>query len=325
MIDLLLRRELTLRVPPQPGRPAHLSAASGLVRLGASLYVVGDDENHLGVFPDSGNDPGELLRLIDGELPPDPHDRKKFKRDFEALVRLPPAGDAPFGALLALGSGSRKRRRTGILLTLDTRLVPVAAPRSIDMQPLYEELASHVDDLNIEGAAVLGDDFVLFLRGNDGAARNACVYYALQDVLDALARSSTMAALPPREIVLVDLGTRHGVTLGITDGVGLADGSLFFSAAAERTDNSYRDGECVGTVVGLLDRHGVLRQIEDVSPTVKLEGVDAELTPAGVRFLAVTDADDAAVPGRLLEGVGFGETRDVHNRGAGRTGGQFVR
>jgi hypothetical protein len=303
MINLRLLRELMLRVPPQPGRPAHLGAASGLVRLGASLYVVGDDENHLGVFPASGTQPGELLRLIDGELPPDPRDRKKLKRDFEALVRLPPAGDLPYGALLALGSGSKKRRRTGIVLSLDAGLAPVGTRRSINMQPLYEELASHVDDLNIEGATVLGDDFVILLRGNDGAARNACVYYALQDVLDALARSSTMAALPPREIVPVDLGRRHGVTLGITDGVGLPDGSLLFSAVAERTDDSYLDGECVGAVVGLLDRRGVLLNMEDVSPTVKIEGVDAELTPEGVRFLAVTDADDPAVAGKLLEGV----------------------
>ena len=126
---------------------------------------------------------------------------------------------------------------------------------------------------------------------------------ALQEVLDALARSSTIAALLPREIVFVELGKRNGVTLGITDGVGLADGTLFFSAVAERTDDSYRDGECVGAVVGLLDRHGVLMHLEDVSPIAKIEGLAAELTAEGVRFLAVTDADDAAVPGRLLEGM----------------------
>lgn len=49
--ELALLRELTLSRAPQAGRALHLSAASGLVCCGEWLYVIADDENHLGVFP----------------------------------------------------------------------------------------------------------------------------------------------------------------------------------------------------------------------------------------------------------------------------------
>ncbi len=57
---------------------AHLSAASGLVRVGERLYVVADDEVHLGVFDSSAmHAPGALLRLLEGDLPHDKGARKK--------------------------------------------------------------------------------------------------------------------------------------------------------------------------------------------------------------------------------------------------------
>ena len=74
----------TLRVDPaqHPRGQAHLSAASGLVRVRQRLYVVADDELHLGIFDEptaaqaqvaSDSNPehpiGSLLRLLEGSLP----------------------------------------------------------------------------------------------------------------------------------------------------------------------------------------------------------------------------------------------------------------
>jgi len=303
MIALTLQRELTLRSPPAPGRARHVSAASGLVRVGTHLYVVADDENHLGVFAVDGHAGGDLLRLVDGSLPDAPRERKKHKPDFEALILLPAFDGCPFGALFALGSGSKKRRHKGVLVPFDALLLPLGTPRVIDLSPLHETLARELDDLNIEGAAVTEHRLVLLQRGNDGVAGNACIDYALGDFLQALARNPEMAPLAPQAIHHVELGTRAGVTLGFTDATALPDGRLLFSAVAERTDNSYLDGECVGAVVGMLDRNGQVLRLEDVTPGYKLEGITADTTPDGVRFLAVTDADDAAVPARLVTGL----------------------
>ena len=104
-----------------PQGRAHLSAASGLVRSGTNLYVVADDDLHLGVFGEAGIAaapplPGHLLRLLDGDLPQEKALRKKAKPDFETLTHLPPLPGCAGGALLALGSGSLPNRETGVLL-----------------------------------------------------------------------------------------------------------------------------------------------------------------------------------------------------------------
>ena len=87
-----------------------MSAASGLVRSGAQLFVVADDELHLGVFEDTLGGggvltPGRVVRLFEGDLPNPKGPRKKAKPDLETLALLPPLPGCACGALLALGSG----------------------------------------------------------------------------------------------------------------------------------------------------------------------------------------------------------------------------
>ena len=79
MITLTKIRELDLADTGDAGMPRHLSAASGLVCVGSSIYVVADDELHLGVFDAAGNAPGRLLRLFDGELPAEKKPRARSR------------------------------------------------------------------------------------------------------------------------------------------------------------------------------------------------------------------------------------------------------
>lgn len=152
-----LLRELQL---PQ----AHLSAASALVRVAERLFVVADDELHLGLFDLGDPAPGRLVRLFEGSLPAEKKARKAAKPDLEALALLPAMADFAQGALLALGSGSTPDRQRGVLLGLTEQ----AAPRLIDLAPLYRPLHAQFADLNIEGGFLLGDEFLLLQRGNQG-------------------------------------------------------------------------------------------------------------------------------------------------------------
>lgn len=88
MIVPRIRRTLNLDAASQPGRPAHVSAASGLARSGHSLFVLADDENHLGVFPCEGSGAGNLVRIAEGTLPLDPKPRKRHKPDFESIAQV---------------------------------------------------------------------------------------------------------------------------------------------------------------------------------------------------------------------------------------------
>lgn len=301
LIKLTALRTLTLRAPPASDRPSYLSAASGLVALGQTLCVVADDELYLGVFASANDSPGELIRLFDGELPAGLKRRKKQKPDLEALIRLPTFGGHPHGALLALGSGSKKTRHRGVLLSLDAALRITGVPSPIDLKGLHARLKPEFDDLNIEGAAIVGDTFMLFQRGNKGGA-NACVTYRLHDLLDSLTTADEFRDLQPREIRRYDLGRVAGVPLSFTDAASLPNGELVFTAVAEDTDNSYHDGACVGAAVGVIDRQGHLRHLEPLTTPHKLEGIHAWPETEGIHFLAVSDADDATIAATVFAG-----------------------
>ncbi len=301
-MDLKLERLLDLHEPAAAGRPTYLSAASGLVRLGAHLYVVADDEHHLGVFPVAAHTPGVLRRLLAGDLPVKPRARKKAKPDLEALVHLPAFEHYPHGALFAMGSGSKAQRQTGALLRLNPQLEIEGAPRLIDLGPLHAVLADEFADLNIEGAVIVEDSLRLLQRGNKGHRVNAVIEIELSAVLAALTRGDALSAMPLRRIQCYDLGECGGVPLGFTDAATLPGGELIFTAVAENTADSYRDGECAGAALGLLDSQRQLQRIDLLAVARKLEGITAWSTAQGVEFLAVTDADDETVPAQLWSG-----------------------
>lgn len=290
-------RDLDLREPSAPGRPSFLSAASGLVHSGGELYVLADDELHLGCFPAAQADPGELLRLFDGELPLEARERKRRKPDLEILLRLPPLAGCPHGALLALGSGSRPSRRRGALLALDAEGRAGGAAAVLDCAPLYERLQQEFDDLNLEGAWLEREGFFLLQRGNRGGSRNAMIEFDSAAILNTLMADHVLPDIAPRQLREIHLGDIDGVPLGFTDACGLRDGVWMFSAAAEDTQNAYADGGVTGSAIGIATADGTVAWQQRIEPVCKIEGID--LDERG-RILCVTDADDAAAPARLL-------------------------
>jgi hypothetical protein len=298
MIVLDKIRELDLADSGDPRLPRHVSAASGLACPGDHLYVIADDELHLGVFNATGNAPGGLLRLFDGELPTGKAERKKHKPDLEAITPLPPFGDHRHGALLALGSGSERNRRRAAVLRLDANGGIKSAPRIIDVSPLFERLQREFAALNIEGAVVIGGDFCLLQRANIKSPRNAIVRYPLASILDMLA-AGTVDALAPLATVGVDLDRIDGVPLSFTDGASLPGGGMVFTAVAEDTEDTYSDGACLGAAIGIAARDGTVRFLERLDGCPKVEGVAARVDDNVIRLLLVTDADDPTVPASL--------------------------
>ena len=293
-------RTLTLLEPSRPGRPAHVSAASGLVRVGERLYVIADDENHLAAFPRRGTEPGSLLRIFAGTLPVAAEARKRNKPDVESIVKLPIFPGYPDGALLVLGSCSKPNRCSGVLLGLEANGALDGARTVVDLSPLSEAFKERYGRLNVEGALTAGDELVLLQRGNKGDGRNARIRLRLPRVLESLATRGRLGLEGLVEIEEIDLGKASGVPLGFTDGSALPDGRMVFTAVAEDTDDSYGDGACCGAAIGILGADGSIEQLEPIDPRHKVEGIDATLEDDHVTALLVTDADDADVPAVLL-------------------------
>lgn len=297
MITLTRIRALDLATPSAAGRPLHLSAASGLARLDSLIYVIADDELHLGMFGVADSEPGCLIRLFDGELPDKPKPRKKQKPDLEALTLLPPFGDYAHGALLALGSGSRDNRRMGAMLGLDARGGVRGLPRIVDLSALLGPLDEWFPSLNIEGAIVCGNELRLLQRGNKQDV-NAVIRFELSIVLDGL-QSDRALAIKPHTIHPFDLGQIDGIPFGFTDAAALPDGGMVFTAVAENTDDAYLDGACAGAAIGSADKDGHLRWLRRLDQPHKIEGIDAHQEGDMLRLSLVTDADDAGIPASL--------------------------
>ncbi|CAN7690338.1 DUF6929 family protein [Rhizobium sp. LjRoot254] len=276
-----------------------MSAASGLVCIGSTAYVVADDELHLGVFSTASPEPGSLIRLFDGALPDAKAERKRRKPDLEALALVPAFRGFPHGALMAFGSGSRQNRCLGALLGLDAGGAVSGPPHQLDLAPILGPLGGAFAELNIEGAVVAGDELRLFQRGNKRHAENAIVHYPLSQVMDGLWQARP-DAIEPSAIDRLNLGLIDGVPFCFTDAAALPNGDMVFCAVAEDTEDAYRDGACIGAAVGIIGNAGHLLSLKRLDRPYKVEGISAQPDGDRLNLLLVTDADDPAIPALLL-------------------------
>ena len=262
-------------------RTLDISAASGLVLRDGAFHVVADDENTLFVFDQDGAT--RRIALLPGELPDERTARKARKPDFEILVDLPGHG------LLAMGSGSRSTRERAVLVDRNERTTV------IDTSALCACLRETFADLNLEGAAIVGDDFVLMQRGNRSDRRTALVFIAMGDLQRAVESMRFAATRAPR-IVDLDFDRHDEVPWSCTDLTVLDDGDLLACAVLEDTRDAYQDGACLGSSLVRLAPDGALRWHRRLDTASKVEGVAVD----GHDVWLVTDADDRAVPSQLL-------------------------
>jgi hypothetical protein len=304
-----LLRELDVHLHDHPHGKAWLSAASGLICAGDHAYVIADDEHHLGTFPlHSVSQPGKpealvLIRIFEGDLPENKKQRKKVKPDIESLSMLPPFPPYPYGALLAMGSGSRPTRYQAVLMPFDAEGNLLDDKIKLDLESLYAPLQVHFDDLNIEGAFVTGGEFHLLQRGNKSGGHSARITYSWQAIAEWLIRAHSE---PPAATSIdnFDLGKIDGVPLSITDAAALHAGSWVFCAVAENTEDSYHDGACMGSMIGVVNAKGKLEQQFRLQGNPKVEGIAVVDTEGSqLQLLLVTDADDPKIASQLLRVV----------------------
>ena len=293
-LELRKLRDLTLAEPSGPDRPAHISSASGVVRRGDHVYVIGDDELHLGIFQLSSNEPGSLRRVLRGELSGDADERARSKPDLEALTVLPPFEGHPYGALLGLGSGSGPGRDRGFVCALAADGSIAGEPDELDLSPLYGLLRERAPDLNIEGAATMDDRVWLLQRGNSEDGSNLVAELSLERLMRSLQDDLCLEAEELEAVRGYDLGDLDGVALTFSDATPIADQLLVFTASAEDDD-----GRICGSVVGTLELDGTVRRLRTIDRRWKVEGVHAAIDTGVLDFTFVCDQDDDA-PAPLL-------------------------
>ncbi len=290
---LSLLRLLTVERSAEDG-PPFLAAASGLVASGGSLFVVGDDENHLAILKPTDDVPGCLVRLFPGTLPGNHKKRKAAKPDLETLLSLPVTDGFPFGGLLALGSGSTPNRRRGVILRFDAA-GKIQEPYIPDLTALFDAVDQSVAETNIEGAVLRRDELILFNRGNCNHPNTTALAFEMASVETAMPIIKWR-----REFVLTDV---QGLPLSITDTCLLEDGTILASAVAEDTPNAYDDGLLTAAAIVLFAPDLSIVRIELIEPAIKIEGIHGWLDGGTVRMFAVSDADDPDAAAGLYQGA----------------------
>ena len=309
-------------------RPAHVRAGSALARLGSGrLAVVQDDASFIAILEGArgANERATLAGLVVRDVPlpssdgvrqfDDGRGNKHAKLDLEATLALEDGE-----LLVAFGSGSSAVRERVVLVERpggeDPRVTVVEA------RALYDALrgAAHFagSELNVEGAALAGEDVILFQRGN-GAASETCAAVdataridrgALLAYLRGLASGDAAGpACPPlRDVVQWDLGAVEGTRLTFTDGVSGHAGHAWtgFVACAEASPDATRDGPVSGVALGRLDDRAGTAELAPVTdergaPLLdKAEGVAFDEDDPSKAWLVV-DRDDPTSPAELLE------------------------
>jgi len=261
-----------------------VSSASGCVIVSDMIWVVADDEAELFIY----NLEGEWQKSIGvfGEKwSSNPKSRKKVKADLESICSL------ENGKLLALGSGSKPNRCRGVLIEEKTMSVT-----EIDTSSLYRQLKQVIPDLNIEGSVVVGDTLILGQRGNSVLSMNSLIFLSLDAVLKDL-ENDHIGSHGIKKIIPLQLGSINNVPYSLTDLALAETGELWFTAAAEDTEDPYLDGDVMGALIGKMNVKGTIIWKKRVDPIVKLEGV---CECKGSLFL-VCDADDPDIKSSLFQ------------------------
>lgn len=304
----MLTVEVTARRALRFEDGAPVRSASAVARLGDGWLVAQDDATAGAWLALRDADTAARLRLlppVDGtDTFSEAAGTKRSKPDLEAAVELP---DALGGGVLLLGSGSLPNRRRGVLVT-----APPASGAEVvvaDLSLLYDRVGAtlgvEADDLNLEGACVVGDRLRWFQRGlHRRDVPSASVDLDLADVLAAVRGDAGQVAVAISDPVTYDLGAAAGIALAVTDAATLPDGRIVVAASAEDTADAVADGPVTGSAVALLDG----REVVGVAPltgadaAVKLEGIAVvTATVAGASLLGVVDQDDPTVPSLALD------------------------
>ncbi len=307
-------------------RPGHVRAGSALARLDAHTFaVVQDDASFVAIVKGVGAE-SELV-VHDVPLPAsdgvrqfdDGRGNKNAKLDLEACLAL------DGGALLvAFGSGSSPRRERVVLIDDPAGATPRAVV--VEASALYTAMRSEPafcgSELNVEGAALAGDDVIFLQRGNGAPCDERVAVDAsvrvdrtrLVEYLRSLARGdgntkvdTKLAACPPlRDVVGWDLGVASGTRLTFTDAVATRGRWTAFLACAEDSPDATRDGPVAGVVIGRLDDRervaetGVIVDERGAPLLDKAEGIALDEHDSGRAWLVI-DRDDATRPAELLE------------------------
>lgn len=261
------RGQHRLELVSQSGLPGFPSSSS-VETYGGRIFVAGDDANQLVVL-DSNYNRIDSVRLFESVS-----DRiaKPLKADIEAgtFVGTPPE-------LVLFGSGSTPHRRKLYRVKLVAEDEDAQGVTPIDYSSFLNGVSDVLRNVNIEGAAIVGNSLLL---GNRNAGSNVIIVAPVEDVL-----SGTGVSPEFLQLTLPDSLSHAGIS-GMT--YHSPNGILFLTLSSEAAPTSYDDGPIGPSYLLWINRFDEVRLLE------------GSVAPSGIVALATSSS---AFLGHKVEGV----------------------
>jgi hypothetical protein len=232
-----------------------IGSASGLFLHEDLLYIIGDNSGHLNEYNTKTKKLRKIQILFDKTLDQLENIHKSLKPDFEILCHNN-------NKLYILGSGSTPKRN--LMIEFDLKTQKVIQKDLTETYALLKSI-SKIDDqnFNLEGAALTGNEWLLFNRGNGLDAKNGI--FKIQET--DLAKTKQVKFNPFK------LPNIDHVESSFTDAV-LVKNEIFFIATAEDTKSTYADGEILGSFIGSINLQTLkLTFSNKISGKHKFEGI----------------------------------------------------
>jgi hypothetical protein len=245
-----------------------IGSASGLVYKDNSIFVISDNSTFLYQFHIQENKLSKI-KLLENSQENIP---KKDKFDFESIV-------INGNELHFLGSGSTSKREKRLIYNLETEVIVEK-----DLSGLYKKLKEtnsiSDEELNIEGAIYINENWLLFQRGNGANSKNGVFKIKSFEI-----ESQT-------EFIKIQLPKIKQIETSFTDAI-LVEDKIYFLATAEDTTSTYDDGEILGSLIGRMDSKTFeIEFTQKISDSHKYEGLTLyKKTATKIQFLICEDND----------------------------------
>ena len=248
-----------------------IGSASGLFYQNNSLFVISDNSTFLYEYNTATKTVNEYPLLKN----PSQNIAKQDKPDFESITHFQ-------DTLYIFGSGSTDKRNTMIAFDLKTKQ-KTSTNNLTDLYAVMQSFESvQPQDFNLEGVIYTGEDWYLFNRGNGSNNRNIIFTLHAQKLDQEFSLIANNYKLPKIK----------GVRTSFTDAIAVED-KIYFLATAEKTINTYDDGEILGSIIGRIDMETMkIDFTKKISPTNKFEGLTLySKTKDQIQLLLCEDKD----------------------------------
>jgi len=237
-------------------------SASGIEHVGDEYFVVGDNSSWLYVLDRSFNMSSKFSL---GTYAADERGviTKSKKHDFEAMTEINWNGE---NYLFIFGSGSKQPYRfEGKVIDLREK----NTVRTFSLQKLYDHIRDEAklepSELNIEAAAEVNGKLYLLNRG-----KNKLIVMNVEHFMEFIHQKSAKLKL---KVYSIDLPEINDIRAGFSGAAGDQEHNrIVFTASVEDTDDWVRDGEILGSYLGVIDLENIQQHYRP--ETVQLVGKD---------------------------------------------------